>query len=297
MLMTETTKMNQFDFNVRLTALGRTAANLEAITTAADRALWQSAAQVLTERVYRHEGESVRVRIDWQPLAEAEEDAATLTMQVFDGSGRLDVHHALSFAELFLHDAFLLLNIAVPGSFGGVITIDDDEHVHELALEAYLFEFAWVAASGNTWPAIEPLPLPDVIAWYDSQQLGTAQVAPTNTAAALFHLLHLARRSDSEPMSILRAAQALEALFDKPSSFLRSRIESLLGPFLELADRLDELFTLRDAIVTATAPITHPMHDDALDPRVDDESLDWTEPADFAASVLIAALQALVRKG
>lgn len=289
--------MNQFDFNVRITDLGRTVANLEEITTAADRALWESARQVLSERLYPHDGEPVHVRIDWQPLTDAEDDAATLTLQVVDGSGGLDVHHAVSFAELFLHDAFLLLNIAVPGSFGGVITIDDDEHVHELTLEAYFFEFSWAMAAGNDWPAIEPLPLTEVISWYDGLQLGTQQVASTNVAEALFHLLHLARHLDSEPMSILRLALAVEALFEKPGSFLRSRIEALLGVYPELPDRLEQLFALRDAVATGTAPVTHPMNDDALDPRADEASLDWTEPADVAASILVGALQALVRKG
>lgn len=289
--------MNQFDFNVRITGLGRTAANLEAITITADRALWQSAVQVLSERQYPGEGEPVRVRIDWQPLTDVDDDAATLTLQVMDGSGQLDVHRAVSYAELFVHDAFLLLNLAVPGSFGGVITIDDDEHVHALTLEAYLFEFAWAMAAGNHWPPIEPLPLAEVVAWYDGLQLGTRQVADTNVAAALFHLLHLARRLDSEPMSILRLAQAVDAVFDKPSSFLRSRIEALLGVYPELPDRLEQLFALRDTVANGTAPVTHPMNDDSLDPRADEDSSDWTAPADFAASILVGALQALARKG
>jgi hypothetical protein len=294
MLMTEMTTMNQFDFNVRITGLGRTVVNLAGVAEGADRALWQSAAQVLQERSYPSEGESVRVRMDWQPLVDLEDDAASLTLQV---SGGLDVHHAVSFAELFLHDVFLLLNVAVPGSFGGLITIDDDEHVHELSLEAYLFEFAWVMAAGNHWPPIEPIPLAEVVAWYDGLQLGTQQVANTNTATALFHLLHLGRGLDSEPMAILRVAHALDALFDKPGSFLRARIEALLGVYPALAEQLDALFTLRDAIGTGAAAVTHPMRDDALDPRVDDHSLDWTTPADFAASILVGAIQARVRKG
>jgi hypothetical protein len=298
MLMTETTTMNQFDFNVRITAFGRTVANLGGVATAADHALWQSALQVLQERQYPHQGgEKVRVRIDWQPLVEVDDEAASLTLQVVDASGSLDVHHAVSFAELFLHDAFLLLNLAVPGSFGGLITIDDDEHVHELSLEAYLFEFAWVEAAGNHWPPIEPIPLAEVVAWYDGLQLGTQQVATSDLAAALFHLLYLARSLDSEPMAVLRVAQAVDAVFDKPGSFLRARIEALLGVYPDLADQLHELFSLRDAIASGSVPVTHPMQDDGLDPRSDDDSLDYTGPADFAASILVGALQARVRKG
>jgi hypothetical protein len=38
------------------------------------------------------------------------------------------------------------------------------------------------------------------------------------------------------------------------------------------------------------------MHDNALDPRVDDASPDWTEIADVAASIIGATIQARVRE-
>lgn len=40
----------------------------------------------------------------------------------------------------------------------------------------------------------------------------------------------------------------------------------------------------------------NPMHDNALDPRVDDASLDCAEIAGVAASIIVATIQARVRE-
>ncbi|HEV7921958.1 MAG TPA: hypothetical protein VGR02_14310, partial [Thermoanaerobaculia bacterium] len=53
---------------------------------------------------------------------------------------------------------------------------------------------------------------------------------------------------------------------------------------------------LRDVIANGTAPILHPMHDEALDPRLEDSSLEWIDAADVAASILVGELQSRVRK-
>jgi hypothetical protein len=38
------------------------------------------------------------------------------------------------------------------------------------------------------------------------------------------------------------------------------------------------------------------MHDEALDPRLEDSSLEWIDAADVAASILVGELQSRVRK-
>lgn len=250
--------------HAQLTGLARTTANLDSITTAADVAVWRSASDVLRERVYG----AVRVQTDWDPLVmrDHEDDGAVpFTVQV-TGAGDRD---AASYAALFFHDAFLLLNLAVPGSFGGAIAILPGGA--ELALSARMFEYAWAAVSSS----IEPLPLADVVAWYDALALGTQQVATDGVAKALFLLLHLARREEDESTSVLRLAQALEAL------------SVPLPP---------ELRELRDGIVHGTAPVLHPLADDALDERVDDESLELVNASDFAASLVVSALQSKIRE-
>ena len=250
--------------HVQLTGLARTTANLESITTAADIAVWRSAAEVLRERAYG----AVRVQVDWDPLVmrdHEEEGPVQFEVRVIGA----DERDAASFAALFFHDAFLLLNLAVPGSFGGTLAILSGGS--EVALSARMFEYAWAVSS----TPIEPLPLADVVAWYDSLALGTQQIATDGVAKALFILLHLARHEEDESTSVVRLAQALEALG------------------VPLEDRLREL---RDGIVHGTTPVLHPLADDVLDERVDDASLELVNASDFAASVIVGTLQARIRR-
>src|SRR5688572_27256368 len=187
--------MNANTLHVQLTGLVRTTANLESVTTAADIAVWRSAAEVLRERTYANEHGTVRVQVDWDPLVmrdHADDESVQFEVQVI-GAGERD---AASYAALFFHDAFLMLNLAVPGSFGGTIAILSGGS--EIALSARMFEYAWAASSRNGSPSIDVLQLRDVVAWYDGLQLGTQQVATDGVAKALFLMLHLARREEDE---------------------------------------------------------------------------------------------------
>jgi hypothetical protein len=273
--------------HVQITGLGRTTANLESLTTTADEALWRSAAEALRERVYATATGTVRVSIDWRPLLEREDEAlVALEVQVADEREKGDPRDVVSFVELFFHDAFLLLNLAVPGSFGGVIVTlaDGWHHASEVALSARLFEYAWATASRNGWPSIEPLPLADVVRWYDALETGTQQLATASVNKALFVLLHLARAAENESLSVLRFGQALEALFGGP-------------PSLEVPnDALSRFFELRDAIVHGTAPVLHPMADDALDDRIDDASIELVNAADLASSIIVGAIHERIRR-
>lgn len=254
-------------FHVQLTGHARTTANLESVTTAADIAVWRSAAEVLRDRTYPTAEGAVRVQIDWDPLVMRDHgDESPVPFEVHVHGA--DARDAASFVALFFHDAFLLLNLAVPGSFGGAITILSGGP--ELSLSARVFEYAWAAST----TVIEPLPLANVMKWYDALRLGTQQVATDGVAKALFLLLHLARREEDESTSVVRLAQALEALGTEVPAQVRE---------------------VRDAIVHGTAPVLHPLADDALDERVDDESLELVNAADHAASVVVTALQRLIR--
>ena len=261
--------------HVQITGLGRTTANSETNTSAADVALWRDAAALLRERAYATENGVVRVAIDWNPLIQRTEDddgPIALDVKVFDARDPRDV---VTFVELFFHEVFLLMNLAVPGSFGGAMAIlSDGEHrASEVVLSARVFEYAWATATRNGGPSIEPLPLADVVRWYDALQIGTQQLATTDVTKALFVLLHLAGAEENESTSVLLLGQALEALSEAPPRF----------------------FELRDAIVHGTAPVLHPMAEDALDDRVDDASIELVNAADLAASVVVSAIQKRVR--
>lgn len=213
---------------------------------------------VVRERVYG----GVRVSAEWPADLATPEIRVAVVVE-----GDVDRRDAPAYVELFFHDVFLLLNLAAPGSFGGTVSITGGElRVRELSFSPRVFAYA---------QGLERMPLETVVAWYDGLRLGTRQVAE-NGATALFQLLHLARGEENEETSILRLASAAEALVGKPASLRR-------------------LFALRDEIANGRAPVFHPMHDDALDPRVEDATREWIEVADAAASAVIAALQNAAR--
>ncbi|HYR28993.1 MAG TPA: hypothetical protein VEU30_11045 [Thermoanaerobaculia bacterium] len=198
---------------------------------------------------------AVRVTADWRDRG--------VVLRV---TGDVDRRDAPAFVELFFHDIFLLLNLAAPGSFDGTITTSGGElRVRQLTFSARIF----ANAGGNR------LPLESVAKWYDSLQLGTRQLAATPEAIALFELLHLARNDEDDEQSILRLARAAEALLGRPESLRR-------------------LFELRDDIARGRTPVIHPLHDDALDPRVEDATREWIEVADAAAAQVIRALQGII---
>jgi len=276
---------------------------------AADTAVLTRAVDLLAERAYVTNEGIVRVRIDWSPLIERPpepdlddedfeeiDDLRRVAMQFIDERDGTRDTDLVSFTELFLHDAFLILNVAAPGSFGGAIRWSGGGfRDRDLLFDARVFELAAVTAAVEGWPAIEPLSLSDVITWYDSLGIGIQQLATTNMARALFHLLYLARGEEDDTMSVVRLALALEAVFDARGAFLGPRIESLLGRSQSLHDELGRFTSDRDAIVLGTAPVAHPLYDDGLDARADDPSLNYTGVVDFASSVIVGALQQQVR--
>ena len=233
--------MNEYHFDAEITLSGR----------AGD-------GETLEERVYATDAGAVRVHAEWS--APNDVPVIRVPLQVIDARLDGDARDVPAFVELFFHDAFLLLNLGRPGSFGGVIAVSGGAYrVREIVLDARVF-----ASSRSS------LPLRDVVQWYDSLRIGTRQIAASGIEKVLFHLLHLARTSENDEASVMRLAQCMDAL----------SISS------------EALFALRDAIGRGEAPVIHPMYDDALDARVED--FDWTAVIDDAAAAVIRKLQELV---
>jgi hypothetical protein len=212
-------------------------------------------AEVVRERAYG----AVRVTAEWpEELAPAE---LRVRLRV---RGELADRDAPAYAELFFHDAFLLMNLAAPGSFEGTITIAGGA----LRARTLLFQAGGFAA------VRERVPLARVTAWYDALAIGTRQMASNPIEAALFTLLRLARREEDESESIAGLAPVVESLLGRAG--------------------FERLFELRDAIAGGRAPRFHPMHDDALDPRVEDATAEWIALAGAASSAVVRALQSRI---
>lgn len=225
--------MNEHKFTAEVARQVRASKNAE---------LWIAATTSLRERAYG----SVRVQADWQPLT-SEDDIVRIEVRVIgDDRHPRDIP---AFVELFFHDAFLLFNIAVPGSFGGAITITGGEYrANDLSFDASPFAGAAMTTT---------VPLAEVVAWYRG---GTEQVASTPMQRVLFHLLHIARNPSDDWTLRLRLDDCLKSLG---------------------LPRLD----------VASMPVIHPMHDETLDERVDDD----VETIDKAMARVLTAVQDAIR--
>jgi hypothetical protein len=211
---------------------------------------------VVRERVYGN----VRVAAEWPPLLSTPEIRIAV-----DVEGDFDRRGAPAYVELFFHDVFLLLNLSTPGSFAGIISMAGGEsRVRDVTFSARVFTYA---------PKLEPVPIEKVTAWYDGLRIGTQQIAEGGAAVALFQLLHLARGEENEEESIRRLAVAAEALEKREDA---------------------RLFELREEIARGRTMVIHPMHDDGLDPRVEDATAEWIDVVDRAAGLVIRTLQGLI---
>src|SRR5947209_13261811 len=153
-----------------------------------------AAAAALRDRAYGN----ILVQADWTPLA-SDDDIVRIDVAVIDAEDRLAARDVSPYVELFFHDAFLLFNIALPGSFGGAITVTGgDFRVNDLSFDAAPF------ACGAP-----PMPLSEIVRWYPA---ATNQIASTPTQAVLFHLLHIGRGGHDEWMQRARLNECLRIL-------------------------------------------------------------------------------------
>jgi hypothetical protein len=152
---------------------------------------FRGAAGAFRDRAYGN----ILVQADWTPLA-SDDDIVRIDVAVI---GHIEPRDVPAYVELFFHDAFLLFNIALPGSFGGAITVTGGEfRVNDLSFDAA--PFACGASS---------IPLSEVVAWYAAE---TNQIASTPMQTVLFHLLHIGRGGHDEWMQRARLNECLKAL-------------------------------------------------------------------------------------
>lgn len=168
-----------------------------------DREVWSRATTVLRERMCA----GVRVAVEWPERIDGETVRLPLRIAA-------DARDAVSIAERFVHDLYLLFNLASPGSFGGTIGI---QGAGEFLLDARVFVYARQRTG--------TVRLEDVVRWYDLE----------GQHRALFHLLHLAGAPEDELLSVVRLADAAKSL-----GIEGLKVFALLAGELPVAHPLDE---------------------------------------------------------
>jgi hypothetical protein len=298
---------------------------------------WESARSLLKDSILDIESSRIKVDVDWHPiirqlhrfyktmqrLEKATDDenwikaAKTFpkkTVEIYfnisiqtsdqDIASRYYPSHAV---EYYLHDVFLIMNIASPAScnFSNTTIRSEIPHLNkEIRLSNYHFEAAMQQSRDGKWPSISFLPLEDVIRWFRSVRRDRSLVPSNRNEKVLFSILHITN-TELSPATIIWIFHAFETLFDTKvgENFrsLVSRIELLLQPndseirFLRKGMR--DLYNLRSAFVHGGLDIIHPMHSEFIDKSIEGIYLRWLRAVDFGFQIILASLQEIIRRG
>ncbi|MFM0434412.1 hypothetical protein PQQ75_35795 [Paraburkholderia aspalathi] len=294
---------------------------------------WHKAPKELQHRNYEHEGCIITVDINWQPLAARLRRDYVLLQPLRENTApvkdwlakvyrplriRADVTvsgtnkfcsyewYPTFFLDTFVHEVFLIANLSVPGSadfYGAAIARPQQRHSTEVRLSAFAFDVGWAEALDGNWPSLQALPRELVCKWFKALNIGYKQRAETGIERALYVLLHMAR-DDARIDSATWLFHGLEALVSTKVGENISGLVRRIGAILELDvsaqkrlnKRLRELYDWRSSFVHGGYAVPHPAASEAMDRRLDDHLMELHELRKFGASLLIATLQALIRK-
>lgn len=221
-------------------------------------------------------------------------------------------HIARHHIESFIYDVFLMLNIASAGSCNFYhATMRARSHTGRVPrtggsfeLSEYSFDLANLDGHEGKWPAPRTLPLERVISWYKRVRVGATQVPSNSMEKVLFALMHLAR-TEVSVNTVVWLFYGLETFFDtRPGENFRtlvSRICLWLAPTDHqkalLRKSLRALYDIRSSFVHGGREVIHPLHNEAADPRIEDQYRELMTTTEFGFAVLLAAVQEAARRG
>ena len=148
------------------------------------------------------------------------------------------------------------------------------------------------------------LPFASVADWYSKLGLNTRQTAETPVEKAIFSLLHLSR-TDDYAEAVVWVFYALEALVETRVGESISTMVRRLSALLELSDadtrrlnkRLRKLYDFRSSIVHGGYRVTHPIAQEVVDRKIQEDTGRAIDLYQFGFTLLLATIQSLISKG
>jgi len=308
-----------FEGTLKLRGLGRHFGDHDEITLPSDRSVWLEMSTTFASRVFADINRTIRIEMDWSELVTAMQRLTKYTNDEFvklstsaqkrataksvvrigyriSASGRRIA--ILGLLRYYLHEVFLIVNIASPGAFQAYEVDFEDDHPTPFRLSAELFEDAWLYSIEHGWPPVGQVSVARVARWYQALLPNICEIADTRLPKALLSLLHASDFSAAEPTAVLWLAQCLESLFDVPAALsrniLQARSFALLGTPLNVKavmKNIREFFEARNSFVHGGADVSHPAGDWLSDTALDHSMRKWLRPTEFATSLVISALQ------
>ena len=170
-----------------------------------------------------------------------------------------------------------------------------------LDLSAFYFETAF--RSRGQWPTLQYIDPRTVSVWFNRVRTGFGQVPDTPVERALFAMLHVCR-SSGRPEDIVWLFYAFESLFQtrvgENYSALLERVCLLLQPDSAqeklLRKSMRAMYDFRSAFVHGGLQIIHPMHNDAMDKRIEEPYGKIVELSQYGTKLLLCCLQRYVQE-
>jgi hypothetical protein len=294
---------------------------------------WHNVPKSLSRHEYDHDGCSITVDINWKPLTTRLRRDHALLRALREGrppikdwhtklwrpiriranvtvSGANDVSsrdwYPVFFLETFVHEIFLIANLSVPGSadfYNASIAGSKRQHSRNVRLSAFSFDCGWSNSLDGEWPSLQALPREEVCKWFEALDIGYKQRAETGIERALYVLLHMAR-DDTKIDSVTWLFHGLEALVSTKVGENVSGLVRRLGVLLELDKpsqkrlnkRLRQLYDWRSSFVHGGYAVPHPTSSEVIDRSLDTHLMEIYQLSQFGASLLIATLQALIKR-
>jgi hypothetical protein len=183
--------------------------------------VWEKAKSLFHVREYKNDTSTIRIELDWGPVLVRLRQRFQTMSRIFDPAVKnkelirfpqrsirvkcnvtvtrekrtkmQPVHDALHYTESFLHDVFLILNLAAPGccSFARATLRPRQGYAPwlrgaELSLSDYPFDNAYMGHYWEKWPAPKILELEMVAQWYLAVRSGINQIPDNRAQKVLF---------------------------------------------------------------------------------------------------------------
>jgi len=209
------------------------------------------------------------------------------------------------FVEKYIYDVFFIMNMSVPGSceFLNLKIRDKDISTSErFYLSAYNFEEGYYNFLDKRKAAPIELPIETVACWYNELGIGVKQKADSNIEKAIFSLLHICK-SDMDVTSIIWIFHALEAIYGTKVGESFTNLINRMSVLLELDKKnqkvvkkhLRELYDYRSSFVHGGYQVHHPMRQDVIDRRLDDDYSRIYGLGQIGFNLVVASIQRLIK--
>jgi hypothetical protein len=211
------------------------------------------------------------------------------------------------FVEYFVHEVFLIANLACPGAASFFrLTIEQSESrlTWEPRLSAYDFDEWMIETQSGAHPGALVLDTRRTVAWLRQVIPGVTQKAETPTQRALYALYQLAK-GEGYVDTVLWIFHGLESLLSTRVGENVSGLSRRITLVLQLNSKQEQfmkkqlrsLYDLRSSFVHGGFDTPHPMASELIDPRLDEHYEKFREPCRYGFSLLAALLQKMIQDG